>query len=134
MHLFLNMWFQKPSAYPQLSVRLPDADADVVAVRADHCAHGAHAHSTLSTVYAVDLMVLLAPPAGDVLHGWDQSVTLEDRGVQVRTQVLRAHRRSAHQARLDSQVTGNFRAVVAGHEARTFYLCLEREAKVMCRF
>lgn len=111
------MWFEKISAYPQLFLRLPDADADVVAVRADDRAHGAHAHSTLATVYAVDLMVLLAPPAGDVLHGWHQSVTLEDGGVQVRTQVLRAHRRSAHQARLDGQVTANFRAVVAGHGA-----------------
>lgn len=89
----------------------------MVAVRADHRAHGAHAHFALPTVYAVDLMVLLAPPARNVLHGWHQSVTLEDGGVQVRTQVLRAHGGPAHQTRLDGQVTANFRAVVAGHGA-----------------
>lgn len=122
---------KKVSAYPQLLLRLPDADADVATVRADHRAHGAHALSTLPTVYAVDLMVLLAPPAGDVLHGGDQSVTLEDGGVQVGTQVLRAHGRSAHQARLDGQLTADSRAVVAGHGARIFYLRSGREANAM---
>lgn len=79
------------SAYPQLSLRLPDADAEVVAVRADHRAHRAHTHPALLAVYAVDLLVLLAPPGRNVLYRGDQGVILKDGGVQVRTQVLRAH-------------------------------------------
>lgn len=122
---------KKICAYPELSLCLSDADADVVAVRADHRAHGAHTHGTWPTVYAVNLMVLLAPPARDVLHGGDECVTLEDGGLQVRTQVLRAHGCSAHQTRLHGQLTASFRAVVAGHGAGTFYLCSGRETNVM---
>lgn len=83
-----STWYCEVSAYPELSLRLPDANADVAAVRAYDGAHGAHTQLTLPAVDAVHLLVLLAPPGGNVLHGWDQGVTLEHRGVQVGTQVL----------------------------------------------
>lgn len=65
--------------HPELCLRLPDADAGVVAVRADDGAHGAHTHPTLPAVDAVYLVMLLTPPGGDVLHGRHQGVVLEHR-------------------------------------------------------
>lgn len=99
-------------SHPELLLRLPDADAGVVAVRADHGAHGAHAHRTLPAVDPVDLLVLLAPPQGNVLHGRNQGVVLEDGRLQVRTEVLLTHGRPTHQAGLHSRLVPRFRAVM----------------------
>lgn len=114
--------FCKVTTYPELPLCLPDADADVVAVRPYDSTHRAHTHSALLAVDTVYLLVLLAPPERNVLCGGNQGVILEDRGVQVGTQVLCTHGGSANKTGLDSGLTPNFRAIMAGHRAGIFAL------------
>lgn len=117
-----NIWCCKVTTYPELSLCLPDADAGVVAVRAYYSTHRAHTHPALPTVDAVYLLVLLAPPGRNVLHGRNQRVILEDRRVQVGTQVLCTHGSSAHQTCLHSGLIPSLRAIMAGHRAGLFAL------------
>ncbi len=117
-----NTWCCKVTTYPELSLCLPDADADVVAVRAYDSTHRAHTHPALPTVDAVYLLVLLAPPGRNVFHGRNQGVILEDRGVQVGTQVLCTHGSSTHQTGLHSGLIPSFRAIMAGHRGGLFAL------------
>lgn len=116
------MWCCKVVTYPELSLCLPDADAGMVAVWAYDSTHRAHTHSTLPAVDAVYLLVFLAPPGRNVLHGRNQRVILEDRGFQVGTQVLCTHGSSAHQTGLYSGLISSFRAIMAGHRAGIFAL------------
>lgn len=85
-----------------------------------YCTHGAHAHCTLPAVDAVHLMVLLALPERNILHGRNQGVILKHRGVQVRTQVLCTHGGPAHQTGLHSRLIYCFRAIMAGHRLGVF--------------
>lgn len=112
----------KVTTYPELSLCLPDADAGVVAVRANDSAHRTHTHSTLPTVDAVYFLVLLAPPGREILYGRNQGMILEDRGFQVGKQVLFTHGSAAHQTGLDSELTPSIRAIMARHRAGIFVL------------
>lgn len=117
--------------YPELSLCLPDADADVVAVGADDGTHRAYTHRTVLTVDAVYLLVLLASPERNILHRSNQSVILEHGRLHVGTQVLLTHRGSAHQTGLHSRLIDGFWAVVAGHRAASFALLSGKDASTL---
>lgn len=106
--------------YSELSLSLPDADALMFTVGAYDGAHCAHTHGTAPAVDSVHLLMLLAPPWRNVLHGRNQSMILKHRVVEVGAQVLGTQRSSAYQAGLHSRLKPRFRAVMAGHRASVF--------------
>ena len=115
-----HVWCCRVNVYPELSLCLSDADADMVAMGTYDCTHSAHTQCTLPAVDTVHLMVLLAFPERNVLHGRNQGVTLKHRGVQVGTQMLCTHGGPAHQTGLHSRLIYCFRAIMAGHRPGFF--------------